>query len=80
MKNSINKSGDFVLNPKTDFTPKQLKEFLNNKYGTKTGGRPFTNADIYTYTKRGKLPHEYGDNVIQVIYNESIGVKILRLL
>lgn len=67
------------LNPETDFTPSQLRDWLNRQYTTKSSGRPFTNSDVYQYTKRGHLPEEYTGADIEVIEDTSIGLKILRL-
>lgn len=69
----------FLLEPEKHYTPAQLKKYLQDKYGNKVSGKPFTNADIYQYTKRGNLPEEYGGNKISVINHTTVGVKILKL-
>lgn len=70
---------NFKLNPETDFTPIQLREWLNRKFSTKISGRPFTNQDVYCYARRGYLPKEYTGAEIKFVENNEIGVKILRL-
>lgn len=70
----------FKLNPETDFTPSQLRDWLNKNFTTKESGKPFTNSDVYMYTKRGHLPDFYTGAKITVIENKSIGIKILRLI
>ena len=67
------------LNKETDFTPSQLRDYLNKTFTTKVSGRPFTNSDIYQYSKRGKLPDEYGGYEIKIIEDEKIGIKVLRV-
>lgn len=69
----------FKLNPETDFTPSQLRDWLNKNYGTKDSGRPFTNSDVYMYARRMYLPEQYSGKKITVIENVEIGIKILRL-
>ena len=68
------------LNSKTDYTPSQLKAYLNKKYGGKLTGKPFTNQDVFMYTKRGYLPPVYSGAKIEVINSEGISIKILRLI
>jgi len=67
------------LNPETDFTPSQLRDWLNKTYSTKSTDRPFTNSDIYMYTKRGYLPDVYSGAKIEIVKTENIGIKVLRL-
>jgi hypothetical protein len=67
------------LNSDTDFTPAQLREWLNKKYGSKQSGKLFTNQDIFMYTKRGYLPPVYSGAQIAILKTNGIGIKILRL-
>jgi hypothetical protein len=68
------------LNSKTDYTPTQLKAYLNKKYGGKITGKPFTNQDIFMYTKRGYLPPIYSGTKIEVMQTNGIGIRILRVI
>lgn len=56
-----------TIDTNTDFTLTEIKNILNKKFKTKQTGKPFTIMDIYTYTKRHKLPIAYGGNRISVI-------------
>jgi|688.fasta_scaffold833502_2 hypothetical protein len=67
------------LNRDTDFTPSQLRDWLSRHYTTKESGRPFTNADVYQYEKRGRLPDAYSGADITVLEDAAIGIKVLRL-
>jgi len=67
------------LNSGTDYTPAQLREWLNEKYGAKQTGKPFTNQDVFMYTRRGYLPDKYSGAKITVIKTGSIGIKLLRI-
>lgn len=49
-----------LIDQQNDFTPSQLKDYLNDKIGNKSSGKQFTYQDIQQYTMRGKLPVEYG--------------------
>lgn len=69
----------FLLEPEKHYTPAQLKKFLQDRYGNKKSGRPFTNADIYQYTRRGKLPDEYGGNLISAVVHPKVGIKVLKI-
>lgn len=66
-----------TLNPKTDFTPKQLKDFLEQKYNKKSSGKNFTNQDVYAYALRGRLPDAYSGKSIEILNFK--GVRMYRL-
>ena len=68
-----------LLEPEKHYTPAQLKKYLQEKFSNKTSGKPFTNADIYQYSKRGKLPDEYGGNSISIVINKKVGNKLLKI-
>lgn len=68
-----------VLNRDTDFTPSALVRWLNDEFESKTSGREFTIRDVQQYTMRGFLPKQYGGNVIEVIEEDEIGIKVLRI-
>ena len=64
-------------NPNTDFTLVGLRDKLNEKYGVKKNGKPFTNQDIFMYARRGNLPKSCGGFTIEKI--EILGKQILRI-
>jgi len=68
-----------VLNRDTDFTPSTLVRWLNSEYKHKSSGREFTIRDVQQYTMRGFLPKHYGGHTIQIIEEDSIGIKVLRI-
>lgn len=67
------------IDPDTDFTCSQLARFLNRVFGTKKTGTPFTNQDVYSYSKRGSLPEEYGGFKIARVKIPSVGVTVMRI-
>lgn len=62
-----------------DFTTKSLASFLNEKHDGKKTGKDFTSGDIQQYYLKGKLPLEYGGHPIEIIENETVGCKFLRV-
>lgn len=76
---STEKKPSFLLHPGQDFTTSALVDFLNEKYGGKKTGKPFTIGDIQQYIRRGFLPKSYGNCEIEVVENEQIGVKVIRV-
>jgi hypothetical protein len=68
-----------VLNKESDFTPSALVRWLNENYQAKSSGNQFTIRDVQQYTMRGSIPRQYGGKLIEVIEEDAIGIKILRL-
>jgi len=68
-----------ILNEDSDFTTSALVEFLNNKYGGKKTGKPFTLGDIQQYLRRGHLPKPYGHHPISRINSDKVGIKLIRV-
>lgn len=62
-----------------DFTLSALVKRLNKKYKQKKSGKKFELGDIQQYVRRGFLPKAYGNENIEVIENDKIGIKVLRL-
>jgi len=63
-----------------DFTLTQLTNFLNEKFGKKKSGVPFTVSDVQGYIRRGYLPPYLGGNEIMPLDLRFAGVKVYRLL
>jgi hypothetical protein len=61
------------------FTTSKLVEFLNEAYGEKKTGKPFSSNDIQQYLRRGKLPVYAGGHPIQLVENEDIGTKLIEV-
>lgn len=69
------------LKEETDFTTTALADRLNEVFGSKKTGKPFTLGDIEQYGKKyKKLPDCYGGNSIEIIENKKIGIKVLRVV
>ena len=47
------------INTKTDFTPSQIRDLLNEKFKCKKTKVPFNDLDVAGYIRRGKLPELY---------------------
>jgi hypothetical protein len=67
------------LNTDTDFTLASLRDYLNERFGQKSSGKPFTIQDIQGYEAKRHIPDAYGGYEVQVLENEEIGIKLLRL-
>lgn len=63
-----------------DYTMSALVKALNKEYGSKRSGKEFTLGDIQQYVRRGFIPRLYGGQDIEVVENEKVGVKVLRLI
>jgi len=68
-----------VLTQGKDFTTTGLKDFLNNKYGSKKTGKSFTIGDLQQYALAGRFPEQYGGHPISTFENKEIGIKILTV-
>lgn len=68
-----------VLRVGEDFTPSALVRHLNDCFESKGSGKTFTIRDVQQYTLRGFLPKAYGGNSIEIIRQDKIGIKVLRL-
>lgn len=68
-----------ILTAYQDFSTSKLVSYLNDKHEGKRTGTPFTMNDIQQYIRRGKLPVRIGNHPIEVIENEEIGVKVIRV-
>jgi len=68
-----------VLRVGEDFTPSALVRHLNECFQSKSSGKEFSIRDVQQYTLRGFLPKAYGGNNIEVIQQDKIGIKLLRL-
>ena len=42
------------------FRPTELMNYMNDLFGSKVTGRPFTQADINAYIVKGHVPSHYG--------------------
>jgi hypothetical protein len=67
------------LNPETDFTLASLRDYLNDRFGQKDSGKPFTIQDIQGYEAKRHIPDAYGGYEVAVLENSTIGIKLLRL-
>lgn len=64
---------------KHKFTTTKLVELLNEEYGEKKSGEPFTTNDIQQYLRRGKLPMYIGGHPIKRFNNEKTGTKLVEI-
>lgn len=71
---------EMKLTPSIDFTAPKLVDHLNTTYGSKKTGKSFTVGDIQQYLRRGFLPKSYGGQLLQIVENEQIGLKVIRLV
>lgn len=69
----------FILNTVTDFSSSKLVDFLNEKYSSKKSGELFTTGDIQQYLRRGFLPRPYGHHPIEIVENNDIGIRAIRV-
>lgn len=67
------------LSSDTDFTLASLRDYLNQRFGTKDSGNPFTIQDIQGYEAKRHIPDAYGGYDIEVLEHKEIGIKLLRL-
>lgn len=77
MKEAQNKK--VTLDYGKDFTTVALVKFLNEKYGQKKTGKPFTLSDIQQYLRRGHLPRPYGFHPITLTYIQEIGINVISV-
>lgn len=50
-----------------EISPGILVDVLNEKYGKKSSGKPFTWSDIQQYYLRKKLPEKYGGLKLELL-------------
>lgn len=63
------------------FTLSKLSERLNEKFGAKVSGRPFTVGDVTGYKKRGYLPDAYGGyKLISYDLTDEVGVSLIKVV
>jgi hypothetical protein len=67
------------LNPDTDFTLAALRDYLNDRWGAKESGKAFNIQDIQGYEAKRHIPDAYGGYDIEVLENDLMGIKLLRL-
>ena len=79
MQEKENIKKKIVLHKDSDFTPSTLVRWLNETQHVKGSGKEFTIRDVQQYTLRGSIPRQYGGQSIEIIEEDSIGIKILRL-
>jgi hypothetical protein len=62
-------------------TLSRLAVYLNNRWGCKSTGKKFTAQDAQGYITRGRIPYEYGGELVILDEGllESTGVKAYRL-
>lgn len=76
----MSKDGKFiVLERGRDFTLTALAKYLNDTYGNKKSGQPYTPIDIQKYVTRGHLPLHLGGYVLEDISSEDMGIKMIRI-
>lgn len=76
----MKKVGDkLVLSIGEDFSPKRFMEFLNEKYGSKSTGKPFTKGDCQQYVLKGQLPDRYGAHPVSYRTEPGTGLKIITV-
>lgn len=62
---------------RNQFTTKTLLEKLENEFGKKLSGEPFSGNDVMQYILRGRVPYRYGGWKISA--KKINGVRIITL-
>jgi hypothetical protein len=68
-----------VIEKGKTFTQTKLKYSLNELYGNKKTGNPFTVADINKYVDRGHLPTYLGANELKIVDDREVGIKLIEV-